>query len=272
MGFAEYGRYDAIGLAELVRAGDVTPTELLDEALARTAAVNPALNAIENRMALEATARLLGELGHDVCEVSRPLDRESFVASYAALIGGRRCRNLALCQHLARQARASQRCRTRHVGPGVPGRGPIRRRRRGGTLDDAIVLACLARVLHGVRRIADAYGGRAPPPIGAYRQPPLQRRALEIITALPGAALLSQRAKILEAFDAVFEAAPFTMIANVTGQPSMSLPLHMTADGLPMGVLFTGARVGDEAVLFQLAAQLERAAPWSGRIAPHAIP
>ena len=35
MGFAEYGRYDAVGLAELVRAGDVTPTELLDEALAR---------------------------------------------------------------------------------------------------------------------------------------------------------------------------------------------------------------------------------------------
>ena len=62
------------------------------------------------------------------------------------------------------------------------------------------------------------------------------------------------------------------MIANVTGQPSISLPLHWTADGLPMGLLFTGARIGDDAVLLQLAAQLERAMPWSDRIAPHAIP
>jgi amidase/6-aminohexanoate-cyclic-dimer hydrolase len=38
-----------------------------------------------------------------------------------------------------------------------------------------------------------------------------------------------------------------------------------------MGMLFT-ARIGDEATLFRLAAQLEQAMPWGGRIAPHAIP
>ncbi len=59
------------------------------------------------------------------------------------------------------------------------------------------------------------------------------------------------------------------MQANVTGQPSMSLPLHWTAEGLPMGVLFT-ARRGDEATLFQLAGQLEQALPWRDRLAPHA--
>ena len=37
MTFADYGRHDALGLAELVRRGEVSPTELLDEALARTA-------------------------------------------------------------------------------------------------------------------------------------------------------------------------------------------------------------------------------------------
>ena len=113
--------------------------------------------------------------------------------------------------------------------------------------------------------------GVPPLPIGAYRQPFMQQRAFELITALPGALLMSQRTKILEAFEAVFDAAPFTMIANVTGQPSISLPLHWTEDGLPMGLMFTGARIGDEAVLFQLAAQLERAVPWADRIAPHAI-
>jgi Asp-tRNA(Asn)/Glu-tRNA(Gln) amidotransferase A subunit family amidase len=59
------------------------------------------------------------------------------------------------------------------------------------------------------------------------------------------------------------------MIANVTGQPSMSLPLHWTADGLPMGMLFT-AKTGDEATLFRLAAQLEQEMPWKDRRAPHA--
>ena len=41
MGFREYGDYDAVGLAGLVRGGQVSPSELLDEALARTAALNP---------------------------------------------------------------------------------------------------------------------------------------------------------------------------------------------------------------------------------------
>jgi Asp-tRNA(Asn)/Glu-tRNA(Gln) amidotransferase A subunit family amidase len=59
------------------------------------------------------------------------------------------------------------------------------------------------------------------------------------------------------------------MVANVTGQPSMSLPLHWTADGLPMGMLLT-AQIGDEATLFRLAAQLEQAMPWKDRRAPHA--
>ena len=60
---------------------------------------------------------------------------------------------------------------------------------------------------------------------------------------------------------------PFTQLANFTGQPSMSVPLGQSKDGLPIGMLFSG-RYGREDVLFRLAGQLERAAPWAGRRPP----
>ncbi len=62
----------------------------------------------------------------------------------------------------------------------------------------------------------------------------------------------------------ITEFGPFTAIYNVTGQPSMSVPLHWTPDGLPVGVMFS-ARFGDEATLFRLASQLEKAKPWAER-------
>jgi amidase/6-aminohexanoate-cyclic-dimer hydrolase len=56
----------------------------------------------------------------------------------------------------------------------------------------------------------------------------------------------------------------FTSLFNVTGQPSMSVPLHWSDGGLPVGLQFT-ARFGDEALLFRLASQLEAAQPWKDR-------
>lgn len=59
---------------------------------------------------------------------------------------------------------------------------------------------------------------------------------------------------------------PFTAIYNATGNPACSVPVHWTEDGIPIGVQI-GAGFGREDVLFQLAAQLEIAKPWSNRIA-----
>lgn len=57
----------------------------------------------------------------------------------------------------------------------------------------------------------------------------------------------------------------FTALYNGTGQPSMSVPLHRTADNLPVGVMITGSW-GSDALLLQLARQLEQAQPWKKHV------
>ena len=61
--------------------------------------------------------------------------------------------------------------------------------------------------------------------------------------------------------------APFAATSNLTGMPAASLPLHWTADGLPIGVMLTGRPAG-EAALLSLCAQVEAAHPWSHRWPP----
>ena len=71
-----------------------------------------------------------------------------------------------------------------------------------------------------------------------------------------------------EQFDRAVQFTPFTAVFNVTGQPAISLPLHWTDAGLPIGVQLVGPPLGD-ALLVRVASQLEEARPWAGRRPPH---
>jgi Asp-tRNA(Asn)/Glu-tRNA(Gln) amidotransferase A subunit family amidase len=68
-------------------------------------------------------------------------------------------------------------------------------------------------------------------------------------------------------YDRLFRYISFTPQQNTSGQPAITLPLHWSTDGLPIGVQFA-ARFGEEAMLLSLAAQLEQACPWIDRRPP----
>ena len=78
-----------------------------------------------------------------------------------------------------------------------------------------------------------------------------------------------------QAFDklwtTLFDYVDYTPLHNLLGTPSVSLPLGMTADGLPVGSLFSAAQGSDE-LLLALATEIEQAAPWADRWPPAATP
>ena len=107
------------------------------------------------------------------------------------------------------------------------------------------------------------------PPIlvGALQPKPSERIALSILGALGLGSVLSSGSVLSEMADKAFGFIPYTPLFNVTGQPAMSVPLYWNAAGLPIGTQVVG-RFGDEATLFRVAGQLERARPWAGRLPP----
>lgn len=109
----------------------------------------------------------------------------------------------------------------------------------------------------------------AQPPIlvGALQPKPAERFALSMLGALGLGSVLSSGSVLNEMADKAFGFIPYTPLFNVTGQPAMSVPLYWNASGLPIGTQVVG-RFGDEATLFRVAGQLERARPWADRLPP----
>ena len=106
-----------------------------------------------------------------------------------------------------------------------------------------------------------------PPKIGEFDLPVVLQRASDLLIKTRSAGLLRHTNIVDDMVDKNLNWVPYTQLANLTGRPAISLPLHWTADGLPLGVQFV-APLGGESLLIRLAAQLEQAVPWADRIPP----
>ncbi len=191
----------------------------------------------ESRTAWEDAARLLESLGHDVVDIAVPMPADAvgdFETCWAVLTAmssappGREDRLRPLTRWLSERGHAVS-------GPAFGLAIGAMRRHAAAALTalapyDAVLTPTLAT---------------PPMPVGAIRD-----------DDDPAADFAAQKAFT-----------PWTSAWNVTGMPAVSLPLHWTPDGLPVGVMLA-ARPAEEPLLLSLAAQVEQAAPWHDRRPP----
>lgn len=100
-----------------------------------------------------------------------------------------------------------------------------------------------------------------PAKIGELDLKSSERTLIKMIDTLNLGALVKKSGFIDQLIENSLKRTPFTQLANFTGQPAMSVPLHMTKDGLPTGVQFMAAK-GREDLLFAIAAELEQSKNW----------
>ena len=103
-----------------------------------------------------------------------------------------------------------------------------------------------------------------PARIGQIATPAWQHAVMKVLMALGLSSLALKTGVVEQMVRDNMKWVPFTMVGNLTGVPGMSVPLHWTADGLPLGTHFL-APPGGEGLLFRVAGQLERARPWRDR-------
>jgi amidase len=190
-------------------------------------------------VAWEEASRLLAELGHEVCDIAAPFAPETshyFVTVQAV-------------QSLAINVDATSEELLR----------PVTRQWRelGRVISGAEYAEALGRLQVAARRSVEATVGydivltptlaMTPQPVGYFTE--------------------EGEGEPQGNFRRQGRYSAFTVPYNLTGQPAISLPLHWTDDGLPVGIMLA-ARPAGEATLLSLSAQLEAARPWAGRHPP----
>jgi amidase len=191
--------------------------------------------------AVESSATLLRELGHTVAPTKWPIEGERFAQDFRTLwaYGAaellKAVKNPALLEPFTVQMAQSLASMPAEAMNGVVERLTLTARQYDSWFDSFDVI--LTPVL-----------GHPPVELGYVRGDVAYEEMWERLTDYAG----------------------YTPLNNVAGAPAMSVPLHWTPDGLPVGSHFA-ARAGNERTLFELAYELERARPWAGRRPPVSI-
>ena len=217
--------------------------------------------------AVTDTVKLLEELGHTVEKKETGVDGKALAKSYLTMYFGEVAADLeALKIYLGRKVT------TRDVEALTYTLGLLGRTFSAGDFVEA--MRCWD---HAARKMGTFFGGydlyltptTACPParIGELQPTAAEKILMTVVNKLNFGSLLKASGIVDQLAEKSLERVPFTQVANLCGLPAMSVPLHWTPEGLPCGAHFI-APAGDEATLFRLAGQLEKARPWFDKKPP----
>ena len=190
--------------------------------------------------AVSRAVKLCESLGHQVDEVAHPIDHGLTSRAMSRMI------NTYICQSVGKRAKELE----------LPledcplEASTLAMAKRGQTVSATAYVDARNCLIMAEQQLQDFY----------QRYDIIIQPVLSKVPAKLG--WLNMDSKDLKEYGSRFTAyGGFTALANGTGQPSMSVPMHLAKSNLPIGALFTAAW-GDDATLLQLATQLENAAPW----------
>ena len=212
--------------------------------------------------AVEGAVRLLTDLGHHVEEVAPPHDDEALARDFLTIwfaqlhgqVSDARRRLGAPDSHFEADTLASA-----EIG------------RANGLLGLLRAQQDVVRHVHALADFHETYDlfltptlATPPLPVHATRTPDRLQRLARVVSRVRAGRLLTATGVLDEIIHDNLDWVPYTQLANLTGRPAISVPLHWTASGLPLGVQLVG-RLGADGELLQVAAQLEEAQPWASR-------
>ncbi|HWT91568.1 MAG TPA: amidase [Solirubrobacteraceae bacterium] len=212
--------------------------------------------------AVERAAALLESLGHEVEEVAPPHDDAQLARDFMAIWSVHQAIEIARikaetgCDDDAFELDTRALAALGRAAGGVELQAADERRREH--------IAGLARLHETHDLLLTPTLGEPPIKVGALDTPAPLRKVTEVLLRTRTTRLMKLGGVIDQIVERNLAWVPYTQLANVTGRPAISLPLHWTPDGLPMGVQLVG-RLRSEELLLRLARQLELAAPWADR-------
>jgi amidase len=211
--------------------------------------------------AVMETAQLLASMGHHPIEAKPAIDGDDYAQSYAIMNFGEVAADLeGLPAQLGRRLRVGD-VETLTWTTGLLGRtytagDLVRSLRHWGRM-----ARTMGRFFQNYDLLMTPTLATPPPLLGELKPKSHERAAMKVVNRLHIGGLLKALGIVDKLARKNIGFTPFTMLANMTGLPAMSVPLHWTPGGLPVGVQFV-APFGDETTLLRLAAQLEKARPW----------
>ena len=214
--------------------------------------------------AVESAAALLSDLGHEVEPVAPPHDDQALARDFLTIW-------FAQLYGEVQRARRRSGARDRDIEADTLAAAELGRAAGIGPLFEAIGnvnehVRALARFHEGHDLLLTPTLARPPLEVGALDASPALQRASRAVARLHAGKVLAASGILDQLIAENLGWVPYTQLANLTGRPAVSVPLHWTESGLPLGVQLVGP-LGSDGLLLQVAAQLEEARPWVHRYA-----